>query len=83
MNCHFDPDTTLKTVQLMKEALDEAGLKRHLMVQPVGYHTPDCDRAGFLHLPEYPFGTYRRRGLRFVLDVFAMLFREFYEQISV
>ena len=40
----------------MKEALEREGLNCHLMVQPVGYHTPDSGRTGFQSLPECPFG---------------------------
>jgi len=49
----------------MKEALEKAGLKRHLMVQPVGYKTPECldhnnhaSRMGMTALAEFPFGTF-------------------------
>jgi hypothetical protein len=41
----------------MKEGLEAAGLKAHLMIQPLGYHTPDCGKQGFIDLPEFPFGT--------------------------
>ena len=40
----------------MKEALDKEGLKPHLMIQPIGYHAPDCGGEGFVGLPETPFG---------------------------
>lgn len=56
VNCKFDPTTSIKTLILMKEALDKEGLSPHLMIQPVGYHTPDAGRAGFASLPELPFG---------------------------
>lgn len=55
VNCCFDPDKSLQTISLMKEALDKEGLKTYLMVQPVGYHTPDTE-IGFVDLPETPFG---------------------------
>ena len=57
LNCQFDPDMCLEGMQLMKEALEKAGLKRHLMVQPVGIHTPDADHLGFQGLPECPLGN--------------------------
>lgn len=41
---------------LMKEGLQAAGLTAHLMVQSLGFHTPDCGKGGFVDLPEYPFG---------------------------
>lgn len=56
VNCHFGPIRSLETMRLMKEGLDAAGLKCHLMVQPLGYHTPDCGVQGFIDLPEFPFG---------------------------
>jgi hypothetical protein len=40
----------------MKDALNKEGVKIHLMVQPVGYWTPDADAQGFTGLPECPFG---------------------------
>ena len=49
---------SLQTIGLMKEALDKEGLKPHLMVQPVGYHTPDTGSMGFGDLPECPFGEF-------------------------
>lgn len=56
VNCHFDPETCLKTVKLMKEGLQAAKLKAHLMSQPLAFHTPDCGKQGFIDLPEFPFG---------------------------
>lgn len=55
VNCHFDPETSLKTVKLMKEGLQAAKLKAHLMSQPLAFHTPDCGKQGFIDLPEFPF----------------------------
>ena len=41
----------------MKDALKANGFeKMHLMVQPLGYHTPDAGKQGFIDLPEFPFG---------------------------
>ena len=56
VNCKFDPFTSMETIRLMKEALDKEGLNPYMMIQPVGYHTPDAGRAGFSSLPELPFG---------------------------
>ena len=56
LNCKFDPYISLETLRLMKEALEREGLSCHLMIQPVGYHTPDSGRTGFQSLPECPFG---------------------------
>lgn len=57
INCHFDPETCVKTVKMMKEGVEKAGLKAHYMTQPLAYHTPDCNRQGFIDLPEFPFGV--------------------------
>ena len=56
VNCKFDPATSMEALRLMKEALDKEGHHPHLMIQPVGYHTPDAGRTGFQSLPELPFG---------------------------
>ena len=58
MNCKFDPDISLETVRLMKEGLDKEGFSTppHLMIQPVGFYTPDAGRLGYNSLPEAPFG---------------------------
>lgn len=59
VNCHFDPETSIETVRLMKEGLQAAKLKAHLMCQPLAFHTPDCGKQGFIDLPEFPFGKTR------------------------
>ena len=56
INCHFDPTTTLKGIKVMKDACAAEGLHPHLMAQPLAYHTPDCNKQGFIDLPEFPFG---------------------------
>lgn len=56
VNCHFDSTISLQTVKLMKEGLQAARLKAHLMTQPLAYHTPDSGKQGFIDLPEFPFG---------------------------
>lgn len=71
VNCKFDPTTSIKTLILMKEALDKEGLSPHLIIQPVGYHTPDAGRAGFASLPELPFG--KKLILKSWLCVYLML----------
>ena len=57
INCHFDPFVSLDAMKLVKQALDAAGLKPYLMVQPLAFMTPDASRQGFIDLPEFPFGT--------------------------
>ncbi len=58
INCHLDPLTCVRTVKLMKEGLEKAGLKAHLMIQPLGYLTPECNLGGYTSFPEYPFGRH-------------------------
>ena len=58
LNCHFGPDETLQAIRLMKAALDKEGLKPYLMTQPLGFKTPDCNKQGFIDLPEFPFGEF-------------------------
>uniref|UniRef100_A0A0N8EUD2 Betaine--homocysteine S-methyltransferase 1 n=2 Tax=Heterocephalus glaber TaxID=10181 RepID=A0A0N8EUD2_HETGA len=71
VNCHFDPTTSLQTVKLMKEGLAAAGLKAHLMSQPLAYHTPDCGKQGFIDLPEFPFGLEPRVATRWDIQKYA------------
>lgn len=44
----------------MKTALEKEGLQRHLIGQPVCYHTPELtyDRIGLSGLPEFPLVWY-------------------------
>lgn len=58
INCHFGPDECVEACRLMKKALDAAGIQKHLMVQPLGYLTPDASKQGFIDLPEFPFGKF-------------------------
>ncbi|CAB3980175.1 betaine--homocysteine S-methyltransferase 1, partial [Paramuricea clavata] len=62
VNCKFDPPESLKAVAKMKEGLEKAGLKAHLMFQPLGFHCPDADdKEGYITLPEYPFALEPRQ----------------------
>lgn len=56
VNCLFDPDTTVKTIKLMKDALDAAGLSPYLMTQPNGFWCPRVGNKGYLSCPEFPYG---------------------------
>ena len=50
VNCHFDPFVSLKTIALMKDGLEAAGLLQkpvYLMVQPLAYFTPDAGKQVF------------------------------------
>ncbi|XP_034048568.1 betaine--homocysteine S-methyltransferase 1 [Thalassophryne amazonica] len=76
VNCHFDPTTSLKTVKMMKDGIQDAGLKAHLMCQPLAYHTPDCGIQGFIDLPEFPFGLEPRVLTRWDMQKYA---REAYD----
>ncbi|NXF41095.1 BHMT1 methyltransferase, partial [Nyctibius bracteatus] len=71
VNCHFDLDTALETVKLMKEGLQAAKLKAHLMSQPLAFHTPDCGKQGFIDLPEFPFGLEPRIVTRWDVQKYA------------
>lgn len=57
VNCCYDPDIALDAITKMKEGLDEAGLKVHLMIQPLGFHTQELinESTGYTTLPEFPF----------------------------
>ena len=52
LNCCFDPSQSLEGMAMGKKALEEAGIKRHLIVQPLGCWTPDAGKDGYLSLPE-------------------------------
>uniref|UniRef100_A0A8C5NAT1 Betaine--homocysteine S-methyltransferase 1-like n=1 Tax=Gouania willdenowi TaxID=441366 RepID=A0A8C5NAT1_GOUWI len=71
VNCHFDPLTCVKAVKLMKEGVEKAGLKAHYMVQPLAFHTPDCNCQGFIDLPEFPFGLEPRILTRWDMHKYA------------
>merc|ERR1719422_241381 len=58
-------------MRLMKKALDDAGIKVHLMVQPLAYITPDAKKQGFIDLPEFPFGLEPRLATRWDMQKFA------------
>ncbi|XP_076615066.1 betaine--homocysteine S-methyltransferase 1 [Chaetodon auriga] len=71
VNCHFDPETCVKTVVMMKEGVEKAGLKAHYMTQPLAYHTPDCNCQGFIDLPEFPFSLEPRLVTRWDVQKYA------------
>ncbi len=60
VNCMYDPKIALETLRLMKSGLESAGLKAHLMAQPVGFHTQEIatNPEGYVALPEFPFGKF-------------------------
>jgi len=71
INCHFDPETCLAAVAEVKKGLEAAGLKRHLMVQPLGFKTPDANAQGFIDLPEFPFALEPRICTRWDIQKYA------------
>ncbi|CAL8329455.1 unnamed protein product [Arctogadus glacialis] len=71
INCHLDPLTCVRTVKLMKEGLEKAGLKAHLIVQPLGFHTPECNHSGYTTLAEYPFAMEARAMTRWDMQKYA------------
>jgi len=72
VNCHFDPFVSLETLAKMKQGLDAAGFSSvYLMAQPLGYHTPDAGKQGFIDLPEFPFGLESRICTRWDMHRYA------------
>jgi len=61
VNCYFDINTTLKTMQRIKAALDKENLKPYLMCQPIGWLCPEVENylRGVHALPESPLGLLR------------------------
>lgn len=60
INCQFDPDTCIKVMRRMKNALDKEGLNPILMVQPLGHQVPEVENTyeGYFALPEFPTGRH-------------------------
>lgn len=71
VNCCFDPATSLETVSMMKEALDKAGLRPHLMAQPNAFKAPDGGIFGWINLPEFPYACEPRLVTRFEVQAWA------------
>lgn len=71
INCHFDPTTVLKAIELMKNALEENKLDVFLMTQPIAYWTPDSNKQGFIDLPEFPFALEPRVCTRWDIQKYA------------
>ncbi|CAH3186363.1 unnamed protein product [Porites evermanni] len=71
VNCRFDHNLSLQTIGLMKEALDKEGLTVHLMMQPVGYLTPDAGPMGLAALPEAPLAMEPRKVTRWDVHKYA------------
>ncbi|XP_072045944.1 betaine--homocysteine S-methyltransferase 1-like isoform X2 [Amphiura filiformis] len=73
VNCCYEPNMCLETMALMKAGLDGAGLKAHLIAQPVGFHTEEIgtNLSGYAALPDYPFAMETRMINRFDAQKFA------------
>ena len=58
INCRVGPVESLKIMSRIASALQEANIQRHLMMQPLGLHTPDVmtTKNGWGDLAEYPLG---------------------------
>jgi len=57
VNCGFDPDTTIKSIAMLREGLSKAGLSAYMMCQPCGFHCQEAAnlKKGFYNMPEYPY----------------------------
>ncbi|KAK3732827.1 hypothetical protein QZH41_017728, partial [Actinostola sp. cb2023] len=71
VNCRFDPERSLETIQLMQDAIKKEGVKVHIMVQPVGYWTTDAGALGFIDLDECPLALEPRALTRWDCHRFA------------
>ncbi|XP_019614477.1 PREDICTED: betaine--homocysteine S-methyltransferase 1-like [Branchiostoma belcheri] len=73
LNCRFDANTCLKTIKMMKDALDKEGLSPYLMVQPNGFFSPETEQTkdGWTILPEFPFALGPRQMTRFEVNHFV------------
>ncbi|XP_064603301.1 betaine--homocysteine S-methyltransferase 1-like [Liolophura sinensis] len=62
VNCNFDPNTSIKTLKLMKQRLDEEGMDVFLMAQPLGFHFPEMenDKDGYINHRSCPFSLEHR-----------------------
>lgn len=60
-NCRFDPDMCLDTLIRMKKAVENEGMKKHWICQPLGYRTADAGIRGFKDLPEAVLATQGKR----------------------
>lgn len=71
VNCLFEPSTLIEVMADMKRALDKAGLKPHLIVQPLGFLCPDGGNFGWINIPEFPFAVEPRQITRWEAKKFA------------
>jgi len=71
MNCHFGPVEGLRCMKKMVDVFKAANIKKHLMIQPLAYHTPDATKQGFIDLPEFPFALEPRICTRWDMHKYA------------
>ena len=59
INCAVGPFESLKIMERMKSVLKQGNMERHLMIQPLGIHTPDAmgTQNGWIDLQEQPLGN--------------------------
>ena len=58
MNCFWGPDQLLESIEIMKKAMEDAGVRSHLIIQPLGFHTPERNHLGYSGIDEFPLGNY-------------------------
>lgn len=71
MNCHFGPFKSLECMQKMADVFKANDIKIHMMIQPLGFHTPDAKKQGFIDLPEFPFALEPRICTRWDMHQYA------------
>ena len=73
INCALGPFESLQIMERIKRALHEAGIQRHLMIQPLGIHTPEAQSLnnGWIDLPEQPLALEPRQCTRWDFMKFA------------
>jgi len=75
VNCHFDPFVSLEAMKMVKAGIAKTEKRLNedvfMMVQPLGYFTPDAGKQGFIDLPEFPFALEPRVLTRWDMARFA------------
>jgi len=75
INCHFDPFVSLEAMKMVKTGIAKTSKRLNedvfMMVQPLGYFTPDAGKQGFIDLPEFPFALEPRVLTRWDMARFA------------
>ncbi|XP_015763976.1 PREDICTED: betaine--homocysteine S-methyltransferase 1-like [Acropora digitifera] len=71
VNCISGPFECLEAIKLLKKGLEEAAIKRHLMIQPLGFHIPDGLPCGYFQTADFPFALEPRTVTRWDIHKFA------------